>query len=56
MIPKWFIWFCLIIGSTIGAYIPMLWGSGVFSFSSVVFSTIGGIAGIIVAVKISNSM
>jgi len=56
MAPKWFIWFCLMIGSLIRAYIPMLWGGGVFSFSSILFSTIGGIAGIVVAIKIGNSM
>jgi len=56
MIPKWFILFCLMIGSSFGAYIPMLWGDGLFSFSSIVFSTIGGIAGIFIAIKIGNSM
>jgi len=44
------------IGSLIGAYVPMLWGGGIFSFSSIVFSTIGGIAGIMIAIKIGNSM
>jgi len=56
MIPKWFIWFCLIIGSSVGAYIPMIWGGGIFSMSSIIFSTIGGILGIWIALKIGNSI
>ncbi len=33
-------------GSIIGGYLPALWGAGVFSYSSVIGSTIGGLAGI----------
>jgi hypothetical protein len=40
------------IGSIIGAYIPALWGAGVLSFSSIVFSAIGGIAGIVIVWKL----
>ena len=40
------IWIGLFIGSAIGGYIPALWGSGMFSFSSVIGSAIGGILGI----------
>jgi hypothetical protein len=54
MVPKWFIWFCFFVGSLIGAYVPMLWGGGFFSFSSVVFSAFGGLTGIFVAIKIGN--
>ena len=39
------------VGSIIGAYIPKLWGAGSFSFSSVFFSGLGGIAGIIIVWK-----
>jgi hypothetical protein len=43
---KTLIWIGLFIGSTIGGYLPALWGSDVFSFSSVLGSAIGGIGGI----------
>ncbi|MEI7890406.1 MAG: hypothetical protein WCI36_00395 [bacterium] len=56
MVPKWFIYFCIFIFSLIGAYVPMIWGDGVFSFSSIMFSGVGGILGIFVAIKIGNSM
>jgi uncharacterized membrane protein YeaQ/YmgE (transglycosylase-associated protein family) len=39
------------IGSIIGAYIPSLWGTGVFSFSSIIFSALGGILGLIIVWK-----
>jgi hypothetical protein len=40
-----------LIGSVIGAYIPALWGAGLFSLSSLIFSALGGIAGIIIVFK-----
>jgi len=42
------------IGSIIGAYIPALWGAGVLSISSIIFSAIGGIAGIVIVWKFFN--
>jgi hypothetical protein len=34
--------------------IPMLWDSPMFSLSSVIFSALGGIAGIVLGYKISS--
>jgi len=45
----------MFIGSTIGGFIPSLWGAGFFSFSSIILTTVGGIFGIWVAFKISNN-
>jgi hypothetical protein len=45
----------LFIGSTIGGLVPELWGAGIFSMSAIVFSFIGGIAGIWVGYKIGQS-
>jgi hypothetical protein len=42
------------IGSTIGSFIPLLWGADFLSISSVVFSGIGGLVGIFVAYKMVN--
>ena len=39
------------VGSIIGSYIPTLWGAGFLSFSSILFSGIGGILGIIIVYK-----
>lgn len=54
MNAKPFIWIGLSIGSIVGAYVPMLWGAGVFSMSSVIFSGIGGILGIWLGFKLGN--
>lgn len=49
-----FIWFGLFVGSAIGSFIPELLGAGIFSFSSIMFSAIGGIAGIWLGFKLSQ--
>jgi hypothetical protein len=42
------------IGGAIGAYLPVLFGANGFSVWSVIGSTIGGLAGIWAAYKISE--
>jgi hypothetical protein len=54
MAPKWFIWFCVFFGSTIGGFLPVYFGADTLSFSAIIGSTIGGILGIWAAVKIGN--
>ncbi len=44
----------MIIGSWIGGYVPTFWGAGLFSFSSVLWSGIGGLAGIYVGFKLGQ--
>jgi len=44
----------MFIGSTFGSYIPSLWGAGIFSFSSLLFATLGGFAGIWVGFRIGQ--
>lgn len=44
----------LMVGSIVGGYIPRLWGEGLFSFSSVIFTAIGSIIGIWIAYKIDE--
>lgn len=48
------VWIGLTIGSAVGSYLPSLWGEGMFSISSIIFSTIGGLAGIWLGYKISQ--
>ena len=40
------IWLGLFVGSIIGGLIPGLWGAGMFSFSGLIFSALGGFVGI----------
>jgi len=46
MSSKTFIYIGMIVGSYGGSAIPLLWGAGGLSFSSIIFGTIGGILGI----------
>ncbi len=54
MSSKSFIWICLTIGTTVGAYIPDLWGASVLSMSSIILSGVGGFAGIWIGYKVSH--
>jgi hypothetical protein len=42
----------MVFGSSLGGWVPTLWGVGFFSFSSIVGTTIGGILGIWLAFKL----
>lgn len=43
---KKFVWIGLFVGSTVGGMVPGLWGAGLFSGWGVLFSLLGGLAGI----------
>jgi hypothetical protein len=47
------IWFGVLIGSTIGGFFPDLWGARLFSYSSVLLSGVGGLAGLWLSYKMS---
>jgi len=44
----------LVVGSTIGGYVPTLWGADFLSVSSVVMGMIGGFAGIWAGYRLSR--
>ncbi|MEN9524085.1 MAG: hypothetical protein RL536_154 [Candidatus Parcubacteria bacterium] len=48
------IWIGVLVGGTIGGWIPTLWGAGAFSITGIVGSTIGGLLGIYVGMKIAE--
>ena len=54
MESKKLIWLGVFVGSTIGGFIPMLWGADAFSFSSILFSSLGAIFGIYLGFKLSQ--
>lgn len=54
MSPKVLVYLGMIIGSIIGGYVPMLFGAGLISYSSVLFSGIGAILGVWIGYKLSN--
>lgn len=46
MTSKRLIMFGMVVGSTVGSYVPSLWGAGWLSLWSVVLSGVGGVLGI----------
>jgi hypothetical protein len=51
---KTLIWMGAIIGSMLGGLVPGLWHASFLSFSGVVFSTLGAVAGIWCAWKLGR--
>ena len=43
----------MVVGSSAGSAVPMLWGGDWFSLASILFSFLGGIAGIWLAYKMT---
>ena len=54
MSPKTATYIGMTIGSMVGSYIPLLWGAGAFSFSSIFFGAAGAMVGIIIAFKMTH--
>ena len=40
------IWLGVLIGATVGGFIPTLWGADLFSYSSILLSGLGALAGL----------
>jgi hypothetical protein len=47
------IWVGVLVGSTVGSFVPELWGGDLLSYSSVLLSGVGGFAGLWLAYKMS---
>lgn len=53
MTSKQMIYLCVAIFSSIGSFLPAIWGDSLFSVSSAVFGMIGGLVGVYVGYKMS---
>lgn len=54
MDSKPLVWIGMFVGSTVGGFIPSIWGAGLISFSSIILTGVGGIIGIILGFKMSQ--
>jgi hypothetical protein len=45
---------CVLVGTTVGSFVPALWGGSTFSLASVLFMGIGGVAGVWLGVRLGN--
>ena len=48
------IWMGAFLGSLVGSFIPMLWGAGELSVSSLLFGSLGAVAGVYAGFKLSR--
>jgi hypothetical protein len=53
---KKFVWIGMFVGSTAGNLVPLLWGGDAISISGLLFSIVGGIAGIWIGYRWGQSL
>jgi hypothetical protein len=46
---------CVLFGSLVGGYVPVLWGASSLGAQSLLFGALGGVAGVFVGARISES-
>ena len=47
------VWIFVGVGMTVGGLLPVIWGSSALGFASLVFGTLGGAAGLWLALKLA---
>ena len=47
------VWIFVGVGMTVGGFVPMIWGGSALGFASLVFGTLGGIAGLWAGLKLT---
>jgi hypothetical protein len=45
----------MLLGSFVGGYVPTLWGASSLGVQSLLFATIGGIAGVLLGARLADS-
>jgi hypothetical protein len=51
---KKLIYIFMFVGGSVGGYLPALWGGSMLSFSSIILTAVGGIAGIWLGFKLGS--
>ena len=46
---------CAAIGSVVGSFVPALWGASEMSLSSIAFSVVGGVAGVVLGARLADA-
>ena len=54
MDSKKLVWIEAAVGSSVGGYLPVLWGGDLFSFSGIILSGLGAMVGIYIGFKLSR--
>jgi hypothetical protein len=45
---------CVLFGSLVGGYVPVLWGASTLGVESLLFGALGGVAGVFVGARLSE--
>lgn len=45
----------MVVGSYAGSYVPVLWGDGYFSITSILLGAVGGAIGIYIGYKLAQT-
>jgi hypothetical protein len=53
---KTVVWFGVLVGSALGGYVPSLFGAEMFSMWGLLGSTVGGVAGVFIGIKLSDNL
>jgi hypothetical protein len=56
MSSKRLIWAGMIVGSSVGSFLPMLWGDSFVSMTSVILTALGGFVGIYLGYKLGQML
>ena len=48
------IWIFVGVGMTVGGFLPEAWGGSALGFASLVFGSLGGVAGLWLALKLTG--
>jgi len=48
------IWLFVLVGTTVGGFLPEAWGAGSFGGASLIFSLLGGLGGLWLGVRLAS--
>lgn len=46
------VWICVGVGMTVGGFVPVVWGGSALGLASLVFGSLGGLAGLWLAARL----
>lgn len=47
------VWLFVVVGMVVGGFVPLVWGGSALGFASLVFGSLGGVAGLWLAAKVA---
>jgi hypothetical protein len=53
LVDRRIVWIFVGVGMTVGGFVPVVWGGSALGFASLVFGTLGGAAGLWLALKLA---